>query len=73
MFKRLESSFTAFKSTLKTQVKSIKAFLKMFEERRILIPKKMSNLYQFYDEILADETDEKLNEYLEKDKAFELE
>ena len=45
----------------------------MFEERRILIPKKMSNLYQFYDEILADETDDKLEEYLKTNKAFELE
>lgn len=73
MFKRLESSFCAFKSTLKTQIKSIKAFLKMFENGSILIPKKMSNLYRFYDEILADETDDKLEEYLKTDKAFELE
>lgn len=73
MFKRLESSFCAFKSTLKTQIKSIKAFLKMFENGSILIPKKMSNLYRFYDEILADETDDKLEEYLKTNKAFELE
>lgn len=73
MFKRLESSFCAFKSTLKTQIKSIKAFLKMFENGSILIPKKMSNLYRFYDEILADETDDKLEEYLKTDKTFELE
>lgn len=76
MFKRFESSIKAFESTLTAQITSLKAFLRMFSEGQIAIPKKLANLYKFYDDILDDESGAKLNEYLEKyvekDQAFLL-
>lgn len=72
MFKRFESSIKAFESTLTAQITSLKAFLRMFSEGQIAIPKKLANLYKFYDDILDDESGAKLQEYLEKEKAFLL-
>lgn len=72
MFKRFESSIKAFESTLKAQITSLKAFLRMFSDGQIAIPKKLANLYKFYDDILDDESGVKLDEYLEKEQAFLL-
>ena len=72
LFKRFESSIEAFKSTLKAQITSLQAFLQMFESDKIAIPKRLGNLYKFYDDILRDEGGTILDEYLDKDKAFEL-
>lgn len=72
MFKRFESSIKAFETTLTAQITSLKAFLRMFSEGQIAIPKKLANLYKFYDDILDDESGAKLDEYLEKEKAFLL-
>lgn len=72
MFKRFESSIKAFESTLTAQITSLKAFLRMFSKGQIAIPKKLANLYKFYDDILDDESGAKLDEYLEKEKAFSL-
>ncbi|MGX3044860.1 helicase-related protein [Helicobacter sp. T3_23-1056] len=72
MFKRFESSIEAFKATLQAQITSLQAFLKMFNQGKIAIPKYLSNLYKFYDDILSDEGSEKIAQYLDKDKAFIL-
>lgn len=75
LFKRLESSFCAFKSTLRVQIHSYEAFLKMFEEGRVAVPKKLADRYKFYDDILENdilENDGLLDDYIIKGKAFEL-
>lgn len=73
LFKRFDSSFEAFKETLAVQIKSLKAFLKMFEKGQIGIPKRLNNLYKFYDEILENEDLEQvLQNYEEKGELFYL-
>lgn len=70
LFKRLESSFCAFKSTLRVQIQSYEAFLKMFKEGRVTVPKQLADRYKFYDDVLEDEG--LLDDYISKGKAFEL-
>lgn len=79
LFKRFDSSFEAFKESLEVQIKSLKAFLIMFEKGKISIPKKQNNLYKFYDDILAREDDSEddlellLQSYEEKGNVIFLE
>lgn len=72
MFKRFESSIKAFEFTLSAQITSLQAFLRMFETGQIAIPKKLANLYKFYDDILDDESGTKIEEYLGKGEVFLL-
>lgn len=73
LFKRFDSSFEAFKESLAVQIKSLQAFLKMFEKGQIGIPKKLNDLYKFYDEILENEDlGQVLQNYEEKGKLFFL-
>lgn len=75
LFKRFDSSFEAFKESLEVQIKSLQAFLKMFEKGKISIPKKQNNLYKFYDDILASEDGLELllKSYEEKGNVIPLE
>lgn len=58
LFKRFESSFYAFKATLKNQITSLESFIAMFEKGTILLPRKtMTNLDRFYEAIENEKLD----------------
>ena len=61
LVKRLESSFFAFKSTINKQRNNLEAFIKMFDDGKILIPTSKINLF----EILED-NDDNPEELIEK-------
>ncbi len=73
LIKRLESSFTAFKSTISKQSNNLKYLIEMFKKGTIYIPSKNFNLYKI---IEKDEEDfeSKIEEFLqnEKVKKFDL-
>lgn len=46
LVKRLESSFMAFKSSIKKQEQNLKLLIEMFENNDILIPSKSFNIYE---------------------------
>ena len=72
LIKRLESSFTAFKSTINKQKRNLLILIDMFKNGIIYIPSKHFNLYDLieHDE---DNFSEKIENYLvnEKMKAFD--
>ncbi|TLD82262.1 hypothetical protein LS68_004535 [Helicobacter sp. MIT 05-5293] len=73
LFKRFDSSIEAFKSTLKKQITSHNALLKMFFEKdKIHIPKHYDSREKLYEAVLSD-NDSDLEKFLDKDKVFPLE
>lgn len=67
LIKRLESSFTAFKSTIGKQKRNLKRLIDMFEDNVIYIPSKHFNLYELIEKDEDNFTD-KVEEYLENEK-----
>ena len=67
LIKRLESSFTAFKSTINKQKRNLEHLIKMFDNDTIYIPSKHFNLY---DLIEKDEEDfeRHIEDFLENEK-----
>ncbi|MBL0721085.1 MAG: DEAD/DEAH box helicase, partial [Sulfurovum sp.] len=72
LIKRLESSFTAFKSTINKQKRNLLILIGMFKEGVIFIPTKHFNLYDLIEQDEDNFTD-KIEDYLanEKMKAFD--
>ena len=72
LIKRLESSFTAFKSTINKQKRNLLILIDMFEDGIIFIPSKHFNLYDLIEQDEENFTD-KIEDYLanEKMKAFD--
>lgn len=72
LVKRLESSFTAFKSTLNKQKRNLEMVIKMFKDGAVFIPAKHFDLYDLMEK---DEDDflDKIDYFLEheKMKAFD--
>jgi superfamily II DNA/RNA helicase len=72
LVKRLESSFTAFKSTILKQQRNLEMVIKMFEDGSVYIPSKH---FDIYDLMEKDEEDflSKVDNFLENEKmkAFE--
>lgn len=63
LIKRLESSFYAFRRTLRRFVESYEKFLDMFERGTVLISKKI-NVYELLDE----DNDERIQKLIDEDK-----
>lgn len=61
LIKRLESSFFAFKSTISKQRNSLRLFLQMFDNGKILIPSGKINLFE-----ILEENEDNLEEVIEK-------
>ncbi len=72
LIKRLESSFTAFKSTINKQKRNLLILIDMFKDGVIFIPSKHFNLYDLIEQDEDNFTD-KIEDYLanEKMKAFD--
>jgi superfamily II DNA/RNA helicase len=72
LIKRLESSFTAFKSTLSKQSRNLNHLIKMFKQGIVYIPSKHFNLYDIIENDKED-FERRLEDFLEdeKMKAFE--
>ncbi|MEA2018226.1 MAG: helicase-related protein [Campylobacterota bacterium] len=72
LIKRLESSFTAFKSTIRKQRRNLIMLIDMFKDGVIFIPSKHFNLYDLIEQDEDSFTD-KIEDYLanEKMKAFD--
>ena len=72
LIKRLESSFTAFKSTIYKQKRNLILLINMFKDGIVYIPSKHFNLYDLIEQD-EDAFTEKIEDYLvdEKMKAFE--
>jgi len=72
LVKRLESSFTAFKSTIKKQSNNLGHLIEMFKEGVIYIPSKHFNLYDIIENDKED-FERRLEDFLvdEKMKAFD--
>lgn len=68
LVKRLESSFFAFKMSVSRFLKSYEDFIKMFDEGRVLISKKV-NVY----DLLDNDDEEKIQDLIESDKVQEYE
>lgn len=68
LVKRLESSFFAFKQSVRRFLKSYDDFIQMFESGRVLISKKV-NVY----ELLDNDDEEKILKLIEEDKVQEYE
>ncbi|MCK5111695.1 MAG: DEAD/DEAH box helicase family protein [Arcobacteraceae bacterium] len=73
LIKRLESSFTAFKSTINKQKRNLSMLIGMFEDGIVHIPSKHFNLYDLIQKD-EDDFDSRILEYLEsgKLKSFEI-
>ena len=67
LIKRFESSFYAFKSSIKRQEMQLKRLIQMFENDRILIGSKI-NIY----DLMEEDADEKIEEMLDRGKLKEL-
>ncbi|MDP2207698.1 MAG: helicase-related protein [Bacteroidota bacterium] len=68
LIKRLESSFHAFKKTLRRFVESYEQFIKMYEKGTVYISKKV-NVY----DLLDNDNEEKLFELVQQDKVQKYE
>ncbi|MEA1955045.1 MAG: helicase-related protein [Campylobacterota bacterium] len=73
LIKRLESSFTAFKSTLFKQKTNLNHLITMFEKGTIHIPSKKFNIYELIEKD-EENFDNNIEKYLEdeKMKSFEI-
>lgn len=67
LVKRLESSFFAFKSTIRKQKNNLERFIAMFESGSILLPNSKINLFDMMDDH-EDELDELIEKLLDSDK-----
>ena len=72
LVKRLESSFTAFKSTLNKQSKNLAHLIEMFQEGVVYIPAKHFNLYELIENDKED-FEKRLENFLENDKMKSFE
>jgi superfamily II DNA/RNA helicase len=72
LIKRLESSFTAFKSTINKQKRNLLILIDMFKDGVIFIPSKHFNLYDLIEQD-EDNFSDKIEDFLanEKMKAFD--
>ncbi len=68
LVKRLESSFWAFKSSIRRQRNNLKRFMDMFEDGRVLIPTKKFDLYELLEDN-EDSFEELVDSLIESDKA----
>ena len=72
LVKRLESSFTAFKSTINKQTNNLRHLIDMFNNGIVYIPSKNFNIYEIIEKD-EDDFEKRIEEFLENDKmkAFE--
>lgn len=67
LIKRLESSFYAFKSTIKKQKNNLERFIQMFENGEVFIPNSKINFFELLDEH-EDDAEEIIEKLLHEDK-----
>ncbi len=67
LIKRLESSFCAFKSTIKKQKNNLERFIQMFEDGEVFIPNSKINFFEILDEH-EDDAEEVIEKLLLDDK-----
>ncbi len=70
LIKRLESSFHAFKTTLKKQKENIQKFIDMFENDVIYIPNSKLNFFEMLED--SDDEDALIEKLLEEEKIVSL-
>lgn len=70
LIKRLESSFHAFKTTLKKQKENIQKFIDMFENDAIYIPNSKLNFFEMLED--SDDEDALIEKLLEEEKIVSL-
>ncbi len=68
LVKRLESSFWAFKSSIRRQLNNLTRFIDMFDDDRVLIPTKKFDLYELLEDN-EDSFEDLVDSLVESDKA----